>query len=136
MRVGAVDFDLREEREGSALLIASELFNLRVRSRLLATDDTKLVARESEDLEPLSLVSLIERLQFSIILFRQTSVCRHIDDDANLVLDEIGQLDLLPLDVVGLERMKRGVRREDDCLLLLVTATLEQVAEHDCGTND
>ena len=83
-RVGttAVDLTLFKGLPLNTLAIGKGLDGL-VPTRLL---QSKLVARKGQNLQPLITVTLVENLEFSIVLGRQASVGRHIDHKTDLFL--------------------------------------------------
>ena len=84
VRVGKVHVDFRHEWEFGIEAIPDSCFDLCVAAGLLAHE---LVAREGEDLESPLTILLVELVHLPVVLRRQTSLGRHVDDqDAFLSL--------------------------------------------------
>jgi len=87
VRVISIHVNLREHREGSTVRAHSKLFNFRFSSRLLAPE---IVAGEGEDFETLRFELLMELNHFFVVLVRQASLGRNIDDQCTLLAFEDG----------------------------------------------
>jgi len=70
-----VDVDLSEKVEGHRILVQYPSFDLRVRPGFLSSE---LIAGESRNSQPLSLVSCVQSLKLVVVGVSQTSVGGHI----------------------------------------------------------
>jgi hypothetical protein len=91
----AVDVDLREHREGDAVIELAELLDLLLAAWLLAAE---LVAREAEHLEALAVQLAVELLE-ALVLRREAALACRVDDQEHLAL-VARELDRLAVDVV------------------------------------
>ena len=98
MAVRAVDFELVEHRKGHVVFAGAELFDLRVRARLLAA---KLVARKTEHDQSLVLVFLVERLQRGV-LRSESAFRRDVDDKQHLALIRLERRSLPSMSLSGM----------------------------------
>jgi len=82
MRVGAVDVDLAQHREGDVVGGLAEVLDLGVGARLLLPE---LIAGEADDLQAPVPVVAVERLQ-AFVLRRQPALAGHVHDEQHLAL--------------------------------------------------
>ena len=90
-RVLAVDVDLGEQRKRDAVVDLAERLDLLLAAGLLRAE---LVAGKAEDLEPLAVQLLVERLE-PLVLRRESALARRVDDQQRLAL-VLRSLTLLP----------------------------------------
>jgi PII-like signaling protein len=82
VRVGAVDVDLAQHREGDVVGGLAEVLDLGVGARLLLPE---LIAGEADDLQAPVPVVAVERLQ-AFVLRRQPALAGHVHDEQHLAL--------------------------------------------------
>jgi PII-like signaling protein len=82
VRVGAVDVDLGQHREGDVVGGLAEVLDLGVGARLLLPE---LIAGEADDLQAPVPVVAVERLQ-AFVLRRQPALAGHVHDEQHLAL--------------------------------------------------
>jgi hypothetical protein len=80
MRAVAVDFDLRKEREGHAVVQLAERFDLFVATGLLVAE---LIAWKAEDFQAFAVVFRVEALQ-ALVLRREAALAGGVDDEQDL----------------------------------------------------
>ena len=83
IRVSAVHFTLGEHGERSIVALSCELLYLCVRAWFLPS---KLIAGEGKDLKTLLSILPVEVRQLSVVVSRQTSLCRHVHEHDDLFL--------------------------------------------------
>eukprot|EP00287_Rhodomonas_sp_CCMP768_P009445 CAMPEP_0196739250 /NCGR_PEP_ID=MMETSP1091-20130531/20801_1 /TAXON_ID=302021 /ORGANISM="Rhodomonas sp., Strain CCMP768" /LENGTH=163 /DNA_ID=CAMNT_0042083665 /DNA_START=141 /DNA_END=632 /DNA_ORIENTATION=+ len=98
----AIDLDLGHQHELGTVLLDGKLFDLCVRLRFLIP---KLIAGESENLEPLLGVLAVDLNHALVLRVRRASERRDIHNHERLAL-EILHIPLIPIDVFRLQIVK------------------------------